>query len=665
VEFDPLQSILAAAAAWLLIGICGLARPASLALAARVLFPAGALVGLAVAAIAFTSVFGAPQSLVLPLGLPDLPFHARLDALSAFFLLLLGAVAAGVSLFASGYLRKGEGTPPGLQSAYYHVFLASMALVLVADDAYFFMVAWETMALSSFFLVTSDHRHAEIRRAGYLYLLIAHVGAIAILLCFGALQAGTGNYTFANMRELQPGAGVATAAFLLALFGFGAKAGIVPLHVWLPEAHPAAPSPVSALMSAVMLKTAVYGLLRVTLDLIAFPLWWWGVIALALGLVSALGGIVYAAVQTDMKRLLAYSSIENIGLIFAGLGLTLLFRGFGMGMLAALALTATLYHCLNHAFFKSLLFLATGSVLHATRERSLGKLGGLIHRMPWVAWCALIGSIAIAGLPPLNGFVSEWLLLQAFLFTPGLPHGYLNMLVPVAAALVALTAALSGYVMVKFYGVVFLGQPREAKLAEAHDAGTWERAGLAWLAAMCIALGLVPVTVIGMLDPITRALTGYGIGSAAHGWLFLAPLQPERASYSPLLFLAVTALLVALTWLSVRAFYHGRVRRAPPWDCGFPYQDARMQDSAEGFGQPVRQVFEPFFRIEQQAPSPFDERPVYREVHEDRLWYWLYLPVARAAEFVTTLVTVLQRGRISVYLTYSFATLLVLLLFVR
>jgi NADH:ubiquinone oxidoreductase subunit 5 (subunit L)/multisubunit Na+/H+ antiporter MnhA subunit len=467
------------------------------------------------------------------------------------------------------------------------------------------------------------------------------------------------------MRELQPGAGVATAAFLLALVGFGAKAGIVPLHVWLPEAHPAAPSPVSALMSAVMLKTAVYGLLRVTLDLISFPLWWWGVIALALGLVSAVGGIVYAAVQTDMKRLLAYSSIENIGLIFAGFGLTLLFRGFGMGTLAALALTATLYHCLNHAFFKSLLFLATGSVLHATRERSLGKLGGLIHRMPWVAWCALVGSIAIAGLPPLNGFVSEWLLLQAFLFTPGLPQGYLNMLVPVAAALVALTAALSGYVMVKFYGVVFLGQPREAKLAEAHDAGLWERAGLAWLAAMCIVLGLAPVTVIGLLDPITHALTGYGIGPAAQGWLFLAPLQPGRASYSPLLFFAVTALLVALAWLSVRLFYHGRVRRAPPWDCGFPYQDARMQDSAEGFGQPVRQVFEPFFRVEQQVPTPLDARPAFRETHEDRVWYWLYLPVARAADAVTTLVTVLQRGRISVYLTYSFVTLLVLLLFVR
>ena len=622
-ESGPLQATLYAVAAWLLIGAAGLLRPRSLALASRALFPAGALVGLALAAFALQGVFAAPHSLVLPLGLPDLPFHARIDALSCFFLLLLGAVATGVSLFASGYLRAGEGTSPGLQCLYYHVFLASMALVMVADDAYFFMVAWETMALASFFLVTSDHKHAEIRRAGYLYLLIAHVGAIAILLCFGALQAGTGDYTFDNMRQLQPGPGVATAAFLLALTGFGAKAGIVPLHVWLPEAHPAAPSPV-----------------------------------------SALGGIVFAAVQTDMKRLLAYSSIENIGLIFAGFGLTLIFRAFGMSTLAALALTATLYHCLNHAFFKALLFLCTGSVLHATRERSLGKLGGLIHRMPWVAWCALIGSIAIAGLPPLNGFVSEWLLLQAFLLTPGLPQTYLNMLVPVAAAVVALTAALSGYVMVKFYGVVFLGQPREAKLAEAHDAGTWERIGLAWLAAVCIILGLVPATVIGLLDPVTRALTGQGMASLAQGWLFLAPLQPERASYSPLLFFAVTALLVALTWLAVRVFYHGRARRAAAWDCGFPRQNARMQDSAEGFGQPVRHVFEPFFRVEQHAPAPTDARPTYSEVHEDRLWYWLYLPVARGVDRLTGLVTFLQRGRISVYLTYSFATLLVLLLFV-
>ncbi len=664
-NFSALDAALLLAAAWIAIGLAGMAAPRNLRLAARVLFPAGAVAGLLLAAVALQAIFAAPATRVLPLGLPDLPFHARMDALSAFFLLLLGGVAAGVSTFACGYLRAGEGAPPGMQCLCYHAFLASMALVLVADDAYFFMVAWETMALSSFFLVTSEHRHAEIRRAGYLYLLIAHLGAISILLCFGALQGGTGDYTFATMRLIEQPPEWATVAFLLALAGFGAKAGIVPLHVWLPEAHPAAPSPVSALMSAVMLKTAVYGMLRVTLDLIGFPVWWWGVIALAVGLVSALFGIIFAAVQTDMKRLLAYSSIENIGFIMAGFGLTLLFRGFGMGALAALALTATLYHCLNHAFFKSLLFLATGSVLHATRERSLGRLGGLIHRMPWVAWCALIGTVAIAGLPPLNGFVSEWLLLQAFLFTPGLPQPYLNMLVPVAAAVVALAAALSGYVMVKFYGVVFLGQPRDPKLAEAHDAGRWERTGLAWLAASCIVLGLVPATVIGLLDPITRGFTGYGMASLAQGWLFLAPIEPQRASYSPVLFCVGAALMIVVAWLGVRLFYHGRVRRSPAWDCGFPFLNARMQDSAEGFGQPVKVVFQPAFRIETHAPSPLDARPRYSETAEDRLWYWLYLPVARGVERVTSLVTVLQRGRISIYLTYSFATLLVLLFFVR
>jgi hydrogenase-4 component B len=665
IAMSPIDASLLAIGAWIAIGGCGLMAPRSAALACRALYPAGAAVGLLLAAVALYALFHDPSARVLALGLPDLPFHARLDALSAFFLLLLGGVGAGVSVFAAGYLRADQGSPPGLIALCYHLFLASMALVLVADDAYFFMVAWETMALSSFFLVTSDHRHAEIRRAGYLYLLIAHIGAISILLCFGALQAGTGNYTFEGMRALQLPPGWATVAFVLALAGFGAKAGILPLHVWLPEAHPAAPSPVSALMSAVMLKTAVYGMSRVTLDLIGFPVWWWGVIALAVGLASALFGIIFAAVQTDMKRLLAYSSIENIGLIVAGFGLTLLFRGFGMGTLAALALTATLYHCLNHAFFKSLLFLATGSVLHATSERNLGRLGGLIHRMPWVAWCALIGTVAIAGLPPLNGFVSEWLLLQAFLFTPSLPQGYVNMLVPVAAAAVALTAALSGYVMVKFYGIVFLGRPRDEALAQAHDAGPWEKTGLAWLVAVCIALGLLPRAVIGLIEPITRQFTGYVISDEGRSWLFLAPIEPERASYSPLLFFAVASLVIVAAWLAVRAFYHGRARRAAPWDCGFPWQDARMQDTAEGFGQPVKVVFQPAFRIEGEAPSPRDRRPRYREIVEDRFWYWFYLPIARLVERLTALVTVLQRGRISVYLMYSFATLLVLLFFVR
>jgi hydrogenase-4 component B len=517
--------------------------------------------------------------------------------------------------------------------------------------------------LSSFFLVTSDHRLAEIRRAGYLYLLIAHIGALALLLCFGVLQGGTGDYTFAGMRSVTLEPLWATAAFLLALAGFGAKAGILPLHVWLPEAHPAAPSPVSALMSAVMLKTAIYGLLRVTFDLLHTQVWWWGVGSLALGLATALFGVVFSAVQSDMKRLLAYSSIENIGFIVVGFGLSVTFAAYRMQGLAALALTATLYHSLNHAYFKSLLFLATGSVLHATRERALGKLGGLIHRMPWVAWLALIGTLAIAGLPPLNGFVSEWLLLQAFLFTPSLPDRNLNMLIPVAAAAIALTVALSAYVFVKFYGVIFLGQPREEKLADAHDAGWWERAGLVWLAAGCVALGVLPVHVVRAIDPVTASLLGSSLSEAAGAgnWLFLAPINPDRASYSPLGFLAAIAVATIISWIMVRRFFHGRTRRAPPWDCGFPRLNARMQDTAEGFGQPIKQIFAPFFRIESEVPTPFDPAPRYRARIDDRAWDWFYAPLGRAVDALTGVITVLQRGRISVYLMYSFGTLLVLL----
>ncbi|HEY5310788.1 MAG TPA: hydrogenase 4 subunit B, partial [Casimicrobiaceae bacterium] len=605
------------------------------------------------------------QTAILPLGLPDLPFHLRLDAMSAFFLLLLGAATTAISIFSAGYFRTSEGTPPGLVCFQYHAFLAAMTTVLVADDAYLFMVAWETMALSSFFLVTTEHRIPEIRRAGFLYLLIAHIGAIAILLCFGVLQAGSGDYTFEGMRSVRLTGAWPSVAFFLALFGFGAKAGLLPLHVWLPEAHPAAPSPVSALMSGVMLKTAIYGLLRVTFDLQHTQLWWWGVVALALGLATALFGVVFAAVQSDMKRLLAYSSIENIGIIVAGIGLTILFKSYDKSLLAAIALTAVLYHSLNHAFFKSLLFLATGSVLHATHERSLGKLGGLIHRMPWVAWLALVGTLAIAGLPPLNGFVSEWLLLQAFLFTPSLPQSFVNMLVPVAAAALVLAVALAAYVMVKFYGVIFLGRPRESNLAYAQDAGWFERVGLVWLAAGCLLLGIFPVTVISVLDPINTMLVGSSATGTGSNWLLLAPIDAERSSYSPLIMLIVILAIVLLTVQIVHRHYHGRVRRAPPWDCGFPAQTPRMQDTAEGFGQPIRQVFEPFFRMERHLPTPFDKAPRYAVKAEDHFWYWLYVPIMRGAEALARIVGLIQQGRISVYLTYSFFTLLALLFFVR
>jgi NADH:ubiquinone oxidoreductase subunit 5 (subunit L)/multisubunit Na+/H+ antiporter MnhA subunit len=365
-----------------------------------------------------------------------------------------------------------------------------------------------------------------------------------------------------------------------------------------------------------------------------------------------------------MKRLLAYSSIENIGIIFSGLGLALLYRGMGMGVLAGLALAAALYHCLNHAQFKSLLFLATGSVLHATGQRNLGKLGGLIHRMPWVAWLALAGTLAMAGLPPLNGFVSEWLLLQSYLFTPALPHSLANLLVPLGAAVVALTFALAAYVLVKFYGVIFLGRAREPSLSEAHDASWLERAGLTWLALLCLAFGLFPVLVLRALDRVNQQLLGATLGERAASWWSVVPFSAERASYSPLVFGAGIAVCILLTYLLVRRLYHGRVRRSVPWDCGFPDQTPRMQDTAEGFGQPIRHIFGPFFHIRRSMPSPFDAAPRYSLELGDRWGGWIYVPIAKAVDVAARWVGLLQQGRISTYLLYSFGTLLILLAFV-
>lgn len=662
-----LDCVLLVAAGWVVIGACGLLVLTRTALVARVLFPLGAILGLILCVTGLIGAFQTPQIAVLPLGLPSLPFHLRLDSLSSFFLAVLGLVGTGVSLFSAGYFRQGEGTPAGLMCLQYHVCLAGMVLLLIADDAYVFMVAWEIMTLAATLLVIANHRMPEVRRAGFLYILISHIGALGLLLCFGLLQANTGDYTFANMRKQHLDLFWASTAFFLALFGFGAKAGILPLHVWLPEAHPAAPSPISALMSGFVLKTGVYGILRVSFDLLHTQIWWWGAATLAIGLTTALFGVVLSAVQTDMKRLLAYSSIENIGLIFVGIGLTKLFSAYGMQSLAALSLTACLYHVASHGAFKSLLFLGTGSVLHATGERNLGHLGGLMRYMPWTAWPVLVGALAAAGLPPFGGFVSEWLLLQSFLFTPGLPNSFLNMLIPIVAAVIALVGALAGYVMVKFFAIIFLGQPREAKLYYAQDAGIWERLGFGWLFAACVFLGLFPVQMVQVLDRVTQTLVGGGIGAAVNrnGWLLLAPVAPDRAGYMPLVFVLILLACSLLAYVLVRRFYHGRFRRSAPWGCGYPFSNARMQDTAEGFGQPVREIFRPFFRIKRELPTAFDKAPRYQVTIEDPFWDLVYRPIAAVTERVARVVGKLQQGRIAVYLLYSFLTLLIMLLVVH
>jgi hydrogenase-4 component B len=656
-----LRACLALLALWALVGLAGLLRPKSLRYVGRTLFPIGALCGLALALTAAASLGAPVEHAVLPIGLPDLPMHVRRDSLSSLFLFLLGSASAGVSVFAAGYFRRGEGTDAGLLCLQYHLFLASMGLVLLADDAYAFMVAWESMALSSYFLVTTQHGIPEIRRAGFLYLLIAHLGAISILLSFGVMQGGSWQFTFDAMRAAHLAPPWAAAAFLLAIIGFGAKAGIVPLHVWLPEAHPAAPSPVSALMSGVMLKTAVYGVLRVTFDLLGGPTWWWGLVLLGGGLFSALYGVVFAAAQTDMKRLLAWSSIENLGIIFTGIGLAVVFHGVGMTALAALALIAALYHTLNHAFIKSLLFLGTGAVLHSTGERNLGRLGGLIHPMPWVAWLTLVGALAMAGLPPLNGFVSEWLLLQAFLFAHEVPKSFVSMMLPAGAAVVALAAALAAYVMVKFFGVIFLGQPREAALGRAHDAGLLERTGLCALALACFALGLLPTYVVGALRGVVADLTGASLPNPHAPWWLLVPLPDRLASYSAPIFFSALIAMVVLTIFGVGLFYHRRTRHSAAWDCGFGGLGPRMQDTAEGFGQPIRNIFGAFFEMKRELPTPFDRAPRYHVTVGDKIWNRLYLPLGLLVQRTADVFARVQQGRISTYLLYSFITLIVLL----
>lgn len=663
-----LGAAVALALGWMALGMGALSLPAPYL--RRLLFPAGAVIAAALTVVGAQAAWLPPARLVLPLGLPDLPFHLRLDPLAGFFLLVLGAVTAGVSVYSIGYFRSEGAARLRAICLQYHLFVASMAFVILADDAYLFMVAWETMALGSYFLVTTDHRLPAIRSAGFLYLLMAHLGAIAILLCFGVMHGGSGDYSFDALRSAHLSPAWSSIAFALAFAGFGAKAGLIPLHAWLPEAHPAAPTPVSALMSGVMIKTAIYGLVRVSYDLLGAVRWEWGLAVLVIGAGTTLFGVLYALMQHDLKRLLAYHSVENIGIILLGLGMSMVFTGFGFPAAGALGLIAALYHTLNHAVFKGLLFLGAGSILHATGLRDLNTMGGLVRHMPATAFYFLIGALAISALPPLNGFVSEWLTFQTALQAPLLENGVVRSLLPLFAATLALAGALTAMCFVKVYGVAFLGRARDTRRAQAqlpHDAGLAERLGQAWLAAGCVVLGLFPAAMLLTLNRVGASLTGTSLSAEAleSSWLWLVPTRAAQASYSPVIFLFVVLAVVFVTVRLVRLFYHGRIRVADPWDCGFPEQTSRMQDTGDAFGQPIRHVFGPVYLMKRQLPGADDPTPRYSLKIEDRHWYWLYLPVARLAEFVSSKIGLLQRGRVSVYLMYSFITLLALLLFVR
>ncbi len=623
---------------------------------------------------------GTVNQLILPIGLPDLPFHLRLDALSGFFLTVVGLLASFVSVYSIGYVKGflGQRSVTSLV-IFYCLFVAGMLMVVLADDALCFLVSWEIMATSSYFLVMFENERQENRRAAFLYLVVAHVGAIAILLSFGilagfAIRSGSFiGYTFDAMRQAQIPLEWATAAFFLSFLGFAGKAGVVPLHVWLPEAHPAAPSNVSSLMSGVMLKTAIYGIVRVTFDLIhVFP-WWWGAVVLIFGLISAVMGVLYALMQHDLKRLLAYHSVENIGIILIGIGLAMIFKSFNMYLLAALGLIAGLYHTMNHAMFKGLLFMGAGAVLHSTGERNMEEMGGLIHRMPWTAALFLVGCVSIAALPPFNGFVSEWLTFQAFLLSPSLPNQLIRLLIPMGAALLALTGALAAACFVKAFGVTFLGHWRGHHNPHAHEANWPMRIGMIMAALTCLGLGVLPTVFIDWMDIIAEQFVGTTIArsASASGWMWLTPVSYDRASYSgSIVFIGIlVVVLAAYLLLHVRP---GTIHRVPIWDCGFEKINNRMQYNATSFSMPIRRIFGYLFSIKEGvelAPQPghkaFPKRIHYHLSIRDRFWGWLYKPVVEMSFWVSRKVGKLQQGRIQAYLIYSFITIIVLLVFLR
>jgi len=647
--------------------------PWILRLAAFPLLGLSGLLSLAIAALVLLE--GVSLAIELPVGLPWLYWHLRLDALAGFFLGIIGIITAIVSIYGPSYTRKYQQSPYSLSALGFFtgLFVAGMQLVVLADDAFAFMMAWEVMSVASYFLVAYEHHQAANRRAAFLYLLMAQIGAVLILLCFGIFGSFSTDFTFDAFRVAQLDPLWASLAFALALAGFGMKAGLVPLHVWLPEAHPVAPSHISALMSGVMLKVAVYGFIRLLFDFLGPLRWEWGLVLLAVGSLTAIYGVLYALVETDLKRVLAYSSVENIGIIFICLGFSVTYLANGAPILGVLGLIAALYHVLNHALFKSLLFLNAGAVIERSHEHDLEAMGGLLRRMPWTGLFFLLGCLSISALPPFNGFVSEWLTFQTALQATALESGVLRAVIPIVAAILALTGALAAACFVRVYGTSFLGQPRSRHVRRAREVRTGMLVAQACLAGLCVLTGLLPTMVVALIGTVTESLLHQPIAAATrHGWLWLTPIGPETASYSaPLIMLGVLMALVAwfCVWVWLRKSRKSNpITRRDPWDCGFGGLTPRMQYTATAFAMPFEQVFRHTWRLKTQVTREMDaDLPTkpkdleYQLEVEDRVWLWFYAPVGKWVLNASRHVARIQTGHLRHYLAYSFLTLIVLL----
>jgi hydrogenase-4 component B len=616
-----------------------------------------------------------PWTISVPSTLPLLTFAVRLDALSSFFLLTISLVSLAASIYAVGYVTECYGrVPVGLLGSLYNGFLLSMTLVVLADHGFFFLIVWELMSLCSYLLVVTEHEKTDVRYAGLFYLIMTHIGTAFIVLTFLIFFQAGGSFSFEAFRhpEQPLPEGMRTLAFLLALIGFGTKAGIVPLHVWLPYAHPAAPSHISALMSGVMIKTAIYGLIRVYFDFFGghFP-WWWGFVVLMIGAVSALLGVMYALMQHDLKCLLAYHSVENIGIILLGIGAGMIFQTYGLAEFAALGLLAGLYHTINHAVFKALLFFGAGSLLYATHTRNMEEYGGLLRRMPWTGAFFLIGAVSIAALPPTNGFVSEWLVFQSLFLSFHLPSIFLKLILPLAAAMLALTGVLALACFAKAFGISFLALPRSSHARHAAEVPVSMRAGMALLALASIVLGLAPMVVVPLLDRVVTPFTNVSIESKvlALDGLALAPVNTDFSSLSPPV-LALLLLVLSLLALALVAAGGGlvRIRHYKTWGCGINLTP-RMEYTATGFVQPIKRVFSTIYQPTVKLETEFLEESRYFakrrrfEFHIEPLFQkYLYDPVVAGFMSIAEQLRVIQAGSLHLYLAYIFVTLIVLLL---
>ncbi len=613
-------------------------------------------------------------SFAWPAAEPYLRLTFCLDPLGAFFLLLIGITTIPVAIYGMGYDSHGEDAgPPRMLGCMLNVFFLSMSLLVLASSVLAFLVFWEAMSLASYFLVISEKQDPVTLSAGNWYAGMAHAGfaliALALLLAAGA----TPGMLFSEIRTNGLAPGLKDLIFCLALLGFGSKAGLVPLHVWLPKAHPAAPSHISAMMSGVMVKLGIYGIVRVSMDLLGGGPSWWGGLVLALGACSALLGVLYALMEHDLKRLLAYHTVENVGLISMGIGLALIFRSYGLGALAAFALVAALFHTLNHGAFKGLLFLGAGSVLQATGTRNMEEMGGLIRRMPVTSACFLVGAAAISGLPPLNGFASEWMLFQSLLAGVRIPHSFVAAMMAIGVGILALTAGLAAACFVKAFGISFLALPRSPEAGEAHEAPRSMQFGMLFLAAACALIGILPSWVASFLAHAVASVPGMDASAVTFrlGPLMAAPEQASRIfpTYLALLMIGVVA-AIPLAFRLLRA--DRRVRVGESWGCGRVGQTARMEYTSTAFAEPLRRVFAALYQPTKDITIDFHPESKYfvqsiQYQSRVRSWFdeFLYEPLVRGVQQFGASGRRIQSGSVHMYIGYIFLALLALLLLAR